>query len=176
MEFLKNTLVVLMVPLLGTVGLLLAAGGGDGVFENAGIARINHPRDLVFEWLTLPEHRTKWVPGLESCKTEDLHVEPGTTFREIVKGENGSRVERTVEVVTADYGELVVLRFTEPGRVVSVEYKLSVHQSARKTRIDLTTSGSLEGWWAKLTEAFASSDIQEAAEAELDILATKIRG
>jgi uncharacterized protein YndB with AHSA1/START domain len=175
METLKSILFVLMIPLLGTAALLLVAGGGDGEFEDTGIVTIDHPQDLVFEWLTKPEHRKEWIEGLTSSRCDARDVEAGATLKEVVDEGDGPQ-DRTVEVLQAEYGALVKLRVTEPGRVYEVSYALSVHRSSRRTRIDVSTKGTLEGWWARLVEPILSARIEERIEADLVRLAEKLRG
>ena len=175
MDTLKSIAFVLMIPLLATAALLLIAGGGDGVFEEKGIARVDQPKDLVFEWLSEPQHRTKWVHELTSSKTASRSVEKGSKLAEVVGyGSKSSKVE--VEVLEAEYGELLALRLTEPGRVVEIRYQLSPHQSARRTRIDVTTSGKLDGWWRKLLEPILAGRITERVDEDLVRLGEAIRG
>jgi uncharacterized protein YndB with AHSA1/START domain len=175
LDTLKALAFFLMIPLLVSVGLLLIAGKGDGEFRQEGITRIDQPKDLVFEWLSEPEHRKEWVEGLFSSRLHGTQVEAGAKLDEVLAdGSNRSNVK--VEVLTADYGELLVLRFTEPGRVVEVRYALAPHLSTRRTRIDLTVSGQLDGWWAGLMEPVLAGRILDRVEEDLARLAEKIRG
>jgi len=174
MDALKSLLLVVCVGLVATVVILLCASGGDGVFEHKGLARVEHSKDDVFEWLCEPELRVQWIAGLSSSKSDALQVEKGSHLVEIVGG-GADRRERKIEVLEAEPGLAVVLRITEPGRTFDVHYRLSPNQSSKRTRVDYTLSGHFDAWWARVLEPFMSARLVEELEADLARLDQKLR-
>ena len=176
MDTLKGIAVFLMIPLFATIGLLLIAGGGDGEFTGTSIARVEQPKDLVFEWLGQPDLRERWVEGLSESKGSGARdVEVGQKMTETV-GLGADQRRVTVEVLEAEYGEQLTLRFTEPGRTMDVSYKLSPNQSAKRTRVDVTVTGKLDGWWPRLIEPILAGRITTHLDDDLVRLDERMRG
>ena len=123
MDGFKNILLMLTIVVVATVGVLLVAGGGDGTFEHKGLARVEHPKEEVFEWLLDPALRVQYLKGLSSSKADMHRVEKGAHLVEIV-GEGQDRHERRIEVLEAEAGSTVAMRITEPGRTLEVHYRL----------------------------------------------------
>jgi len=173
-DTLKNILLMLLLAGVAAAVLLLVASGGDAAFEHKGIARVEHAKEDVFEWLSDPELRVQWVDGLTTSKTDAAEVEKGVTLREVV-GEGADRHERTLEVLEAEFGSVFSVRITEPGRTLQVQYRLSPNQSGKRTRVDYVLSGQFEAWWARVWEPFLSADLIEELEADLERLNQHLR-
>lgn len=173
MDGFKNILLMLTIVLVATVGVLLVAGGGDGTFEHKGLARVEHPKEEVFEWLLDPTLRVQYLKGLSSSKADMHRVEKGAHLLEVV-GKGSSTFERRIEVLEAEAGEVVALRITEPGRTIEVHYKLSPNQSGKRTRVDYVLSGHFDAWWARVLEPFLTSRAIDEVEADLHSLDQKL--
>lgn len=156
------------------VGLLLIASGGDGAFEHKGLARVEHSREDVFTWMSDPELRVQWIEGLSTSRSDALRVEKGARLREVVD-QDGTRHERTIDVLEAEFGQIFAIRITEPGRTLEVHYRLSPNQSGKRTRVDYTLSGRFDAWWARVWEPFMTADLIEELEADLARLDERLR-
>jgi uncharacterized protein YndB with AHSA1/START domain len=174
MDALKSLLLLLTVVAVATVAILLMASGGDAAFTLEGLTRIDHPRDDVYEELSEPAERLKWMQGLTECRSDTARIAVGTTLKETIQDAQG-RHQRTVEVLEAEPGEVFAVRILEPGRQLEVRYHLAPHQSTHRTRVDFKVSGHFDAWWARVLEPFMSSDVGKEIEADLARLGEHLR-
>ena len=173
MEALK-TVVFLLVILLGlmTVGLVVA-GGGDGHWEDKRIARVPTRQQFVFDWLVDPEHRVKWIEGLQESHNPEHRMRKGSRLREVIEIE-GERYERTLEV-TELVQDKVFAYSTSYGDVdYTIRYELSPLNTARKTRLEVTVTAQYHGLWRKLFEPVLARTLDVRIDQDLETLATKL--
>ena len=173
MEFTKNLLFVLLVPLTAAVALLLIAGGGDGVWQHQGIHTIAQPRARVFDWLSDPNYRTEWVVDLKTSRSVTRRIDVGSKIEESYTID-GARVKRTYEVVAYEPESVLSLRSQHEGYLLELTYNLSPHMSGQRTRIDLDITVTFEAWWARVGEVILGSRVLDDIEADLEALEAKM--
>ena len=173
MEALKTVLfvIVLLAGLL-TAGLVVV-GGGDGHWEHEGIARFPSRSGDVFDWLTGPSYRVKWIDGLVKSQGPAGGVVPGARIAEVIEID-GVRHARVLEVTEVDYGRVFAYRTTCDGVDYEVRYELSALNTARKTRVDFGVTAEYHGFWRKLIEPVLTHALRGRLDRDLDTLATML--
>jgi uncharacterized protein YndB with AHSA1/START domain len=151
------------------VALLVARGGrGDGRIEAA--VDISQPRDVVFAWITEPEHLKSWVGWLVEVRpaTPDQN---GVGTRQIWimedRNNNNQRMEIQSEVIVYRRPEQVQTRLNAPeGFTGTVDYRLEA-VAPNRTRLTYTASYQYLHWFAKLLGPLISRSAQQKLEADL---------
>ncbi len=174
MDTLKSLALLLALVAIATVTILLVASGADGKFEHTGLARVEAPREDVFEWLSQPERRAAWGADVVSSKMDTLDVEVGSKLTEVLGGPAGQRT-RKLEVLEVQFGTRYAVRISEPGRTFDVQFRLSANQSAKRTRVDFQITGRFDAWWARVLEPFLTARLVKEIEADLARLDESLR-
>ncbi len=174
MDVLKG--ITFLLTILGALGagILTVAGGADGVWKHEGVARVDCPKELVFEVLTEPDLRKAWVEGLVSSKSSSgQDLEKGATLEETYVLD-GATERRSMKVVAYQVGERFAFEAsTTDGGRVEFDYRLRPNMGTGKTRIDYTCTVEYSSWWATILEPILGHFELERIEAEFERLAVE---
>lgn len=174
METIKSLGLILSVLLALAAAIVTVSGGGDGLWEHDGIVKISAPREQVFEWLTDPEKRQKWVVGLVDSKADRPGwLKEGSRVRETIEVD-GERRERILEVTEFEHGSHFAYRTTENGVEITMRYAVGVHLSGARTRIDYTCLAQYPGMLARVIEPILGQRRLSRMQEGFDRLAERV--
>lgn len=172
METVKFILFLLVLGALGYGGVLYLWGGGDGDYVEEASVTVDGSNEIVFTWLLEPEHRLRWIDGLESSRRDGYgRWDKGARLEEQVE-RDGHRIERTLEVVEFVEGRTLALATVEDGVAITYRFDLRAHNTGRSSRVTATVQAHYEGFWGKLLEPVLGPRILERVQRDLERLDT----
>lgn len=173
MEAVKTVLFLLSILVALLTAGLVAVGGGDGRWEHEGIHRLNFPPQDVFEWVSEPQHRPRWIEGLRTSEEPIEGLQAGAVIVEKFEVD-GVRHERRLEITDIEYGKRFAYTTTWDGVDYGLTYEFAPLHSAKKTKIDFTATVQYHGFWPRLMEPVLAGAVREQLYADLERLTSEL--
>lgn len=177
MDLLKPLALIVSTLLVLATALLTVIGGADGRWEHEGLVKVQAPPDRVFEYLTDPEMRMRWVGGLVDSEADPVgRVDEDSCLRETIEVD-GQRGNRVLEVTDFQAGSVFAYRTSEGGVDIEMRFTIGAHLSGKRSRIDYHCTAQYPGWKAKVIEPILGHARLSEIEADFERLAAAaIRG
>lgn len=175
MEILKTLGLLLVLGAVGSGVVLFLVGGGDGRWEAERMLKLGASPDRVFELLTEPSERERWVVGLRRSTCESTRVAEGSVLKE-TRLVDGREIEVVLEVTSYVPGQHFAYRAEIDGVPIEMSYRLAAHLSGQRCRVDYACSAQFSGTWAKLIEPLLGASLLSRIEDDHEHLQVVARG
>jgi uncharacterized protein YndB with AHSA1/START domain len=158
---------LLAVVILAVVGLLVLARGESRLDASVDVAR---PPDVVFTWISEPQHIQKWLGWLVEIRPLTPESDRAGARQVWVmedRNNNNQRMEIHTEYVAYQPPNALTASLRVPeGFSGTVEYRLEPLDGGR-TRLHYVGSYQFDHWLAKLLEPVITRSAQQKLEEDL---------